>query len=401
MSITPILGEKAIFQGAQMKEYLIIGNGVAGVSAAQALRRRDRQSPIHIFSDEPYPFYARIRLPQLISGQAKPADLFLHPAEWYKQQGIDLHLGERITGIDPQKRLVISAKGNYSYHHLLLASGSHSFVPPFPGAEQQGVFTLRSMQDALAVAEYARTIDTALMIGGGLLGLEAGYALLQAGVAVKVLEIFPRLLPRQTDEKASAILQKQMEAMGFQFYLGVKTKRILGQGQAGGVELGDGRKLEGQLVLISAGVRSNLGLAEAAGLKLNRGVLVDDNLCSSDPHIFAAGDVAEHGGRCYGIWPAAQEQGEIAGANLAGGNEVYRGTVMSNRLKVAGIDLVAAGELDAEGKYESKILEGEQTYRKLVFDQKKTLIGCLLLGDIDDYQRFLQAIREEKKLDKY
>ncbi len=192
-----------------------------------------------------------------------------------------------------------------------------------------------------------------------------------------------------------------MESIGFAFYLGVKTKRILGQGQAGGVELGDGRKLEGQLVLISAGVRSNLGLAEAAGLKVNRGVLVDDYLCSSDPHIFAAGDVAEHGGRCYGIWPAAQEQGEIAGTNLAGGNALYQGTVMSNRLKVAGIDLVAAGELDAEGKYQSETVEGEQTYRKLVFGQGKVLIGCLLLGDIEGYQRFLQAIREKKGLDKY
>lgn len=385
-----------------MKTYLIIGNGVAGVNAAEQLRQLDNQADIHIFSDESYPFYARIRLPQIISGERKPEDLLLHSEEWYNQQGITLHLAEKVHSIDPHQKLIKSEKGTYSYHALLLANGSSSFLPPIPGAEQECVFTLRSMQNALEITKCAKNIDSAILIGGGLLGLEAAHGLLRDGVAnVNVLELASRLLPRQTDQAASKILQEQLETKGFKFYLGVKTKQILGKDNvAGGVALEDGRKIEGKLILISAGVRSNLQLARDVGLEVNRGVIVDDNLRTSNPDIFAAGDVTEHRGICYGIWPAAQEQGKIAGVNLGGKNDIYQGTVMNNRLSIAGIDLVASGEIDAEGKYESIIKQEGQIYRKLVLDKDKTLIGCLLLGNITGYNQFLKDIQEKKKYNK-
>ncbi len=385
----------------KMRENIIIGNGVAGITAAQQLRERDANCSIDIFTDELYPFYTRIRLFQIISGQARPEKLFLHTQQWYQQQNINLHLSEPVQEINSQKRLVISDKNAYPYDQLLLANGSHSFIPPIPGADKKGVFTLRTMRDALDIAAYARNIESAVLIGGGLLGLEAAHGLLLAGVpVVKVLEVSPRLLPRQTDTGAASLLQKQLEAKGFEFHLGVKIKQIGGRKKTAGVELEDGRQINGQLVLLSAGVRSNLGLAKKLSLTTNLGVVVNDKLQTSIPNIFAAGDVAEHRGRMYGIWPAAQEQGRVAGINMAGGAETYHGTVISNRLKVAGIELAVAGELDAEGKFRNKLSQTPQVYRKLVLDKDNTVIGCLLLGDSRGYNKLLTAIQEKKVLGK-
>jgi nitrite reductase (NADH) large subunit len=271
-------------------------------------------------------------------------------------------------------------------------------VPPIKGVEKQGVFALRTMKDAIDMKEFAATVKQTILIGGGLVGLETGGALLRLGVKVAVIEHNPRILPRQMDEEGAQILQKKMEDMGFSFFLNGQSDEILGKEQVEGVRLKDGRTVEGQMVIVSAGVKPNIQLAKEMGLEMKNGILVNDRLETKMEGIFAAGDVVEHRGRVYGIWPAAQRQGEIAGINMAGGNATYEGTVVSNTLKVVGIDLTAAGEIDAEKKLECVVRSDREkcVYCKVTFKEDK-IVGCILLGDVKGRTEILNAI--EKKVD--
>ena len=236
------------------------------------------------------------------------------------------------------------------------------------------------------------------MIGGGLLGLEAGNGLRKLGLKVVVVEFFPRLLPRQMDAPGAAILARQMEDLGFTFYLGAKTREIVAGPDGLQVGLESGEQLKGDLVLISAGVRPDLVLAQALGLDIDKGVKVDDTMKTSRDNVYAAGDLIEHRGRFYGIWPAALEQGRVAGAAMAGQAATYAGTLPSNVLKVVGIDLVAAGDIDADGKLQAIVHTdpAQKTYRKLVI-QDNLLVGAILLGDIRGSAEIQAAI--QKKLD--
>jgi nitrite reductase (NADH) large subunit len=378
-----------------MAIYVIVGNGVAGNAAAETIRRQDPAGVIHLFSREPHPFYYTPALPEFLAGTKEVNRLIIHPLDWYRERNISFHPGVEITGGDAQARYVTDRQGQrYAYDRLLLATGSVSFVPPIPGADLPGVCTLRTLEDARRIKEMAAHSRQAVLIGGGLLGLEAGNGLRQAGLAVTVVEFFPRLLPRQLDEAAAAILQRRLEAMGFRFHLGATTQEILRADGGLMVVLKDGERLPADMVLISAGVRPEVSLARALGARVDKGVVVDDYLRTSLPEVYAAGDVAEHQGRLYGIWPAAQEQGRIAGVNMAGGQEAYTGTVPANTLKVVGIDLLSAGEIDAEGKQEA-VVSGDPTkgtYRKLVLKDNR-LVGVILLGDLTGSAEIQAAIR--------
>ncbi len=235
------------------------------------------------------------------------------------------------------------------------------------------------------------------MIGGGVLGLEAANSLRKRGHDISVVEFFPRLLPRQMDPEGAEVLQAQMESMGCRFFLGAKTKEISGDDRASGVLLEDGSMIEGGLVIISAGVRAQAGLAGTLGLTVNRGIPVNDRMETEKKGVFAAGDVIEHRDMCYGIWPAAQTQGEVAGTNIAGGDVTYEGTTMSNVLKVVGIDLAAAGDIDADGKYDAITHKDRDNfiYKKIVI-KEHVISGCILYGDITGYRKILKAIEEKK-----
>jgi nitrite reductase (NADH) large subunit len=238
-----------------------------------------------------------------------------------------------------------------------------------------------------------------VLIGGGLLGLEAGNGLRKMGLKVIVVEFFPRLLPRQMDAAGAAILQQQMEEMGFTFHLGATTEEIVSGPQGLQVILKGGDKITGDLVLVSAGVRPDLTLAQSLGLDVDKGVKVDDAMKTSRNDVYAAGDLIEHRGRLYGIWSAAQEQGKVAGAAMAGQAAKYEGTLPSNVLKVVGIDLVAAGDIDADGKLEAIVHQDKvkKTYRKLV-TQDNLLVGAILLGDIRGSAEIQAAIKEKKDI---
>lgn len=380
-----------------MKRYLIVGNGVAGARAAVKIRERDPEGEIHIFTEEAYPFYYRVRFPELVGGEVGIKEITIHTQEFYQSKKISLHLGEPIVEVHPDRKEILSKQGmTYAYDFLLMATGGNAFVPPIKGREKKGVFTLRTMKDALEMKAFSEKVGQAVLIGGGLVGLETGGVLLRRGIKIAVIEQNPRILPRQMDAEGAQILQAKMEAMGFSFFLNGQSEEILGKEKVEGVRLKDDRVAEGQMAIISAGVRPNLVLAKEMGLEIKNGILVNDRLETKIQDIFAAGDVAEHRGRTYGIWPAAQRQGEIAGVNMAGGNEVYEGTVVSNTLKVVGIDLTSAGEIDAEGKLECVVRSDREkcNYCKVTFKEDK-VVGCIVLGDIQKRSEILKTIGKE------
>lgn len=382
-----------------MKRYLIVGDGVAGARAAIKIRENDPDGEIHIFTDEAYPFYYRVRFPEFIAKEINIKDITIHSVEYYQGKRISLHLEESIIKGDPESKEVISDRGkSYFYDFLLIATGGNAFIPSIKGVNKEGVFTLRKMKDAIKMREFTDGIKKAILIGGGLVGLETGWALLRRGIKVSVIEHNPRILPRQMDEEGAKLLQEKMESMGFSFLLNAQAEEIIGGEKIEGLLLKDGRMVDGEMIVISAGVKPNIELARAMGIDTKVGVIVNDRLETMKQGIFAAGDVAEHRGRCYGIWPAAQRQGEIAGINMAGGNIVYEGTIISNTLKVLGIDLISSGEIDVENRFENKIKIDRQKgiYKKIVLKDDR-IVGCILLGEKKGSLEILNAI--EKGID--
>jgi len=381
-----------------MKNYLIVGNGVAGTTAAENVRKQDKEGKITIVTDEDFPFYWRLRLNEYLAGDITEEALASKKEQWYGDQRIDLKLKTLIAGADPNEKVVFTEdKQRLSYDSLLIATGSHSFIPPIKGSEKEDVFALRNIQDARGISVWAKDIEDVVLIGGGLLGLEAGNALLKLGKKVTVVEFFPRLLPRQLDVDGAQRLQKVMEKMGFSFRLGARTQEISGNEQVTGVLLEGGESIPSKMVIISAGVRPNLELAEPLGLENDKGIKVDEYLRTNQTDIYAAGDVAEFRGMPYGIWPAAMEQGQIAGTNMAGGNLVYKGTTMANSLKVAGVDLASAGNIDAENEKESRVVTDDKVYKKIVMENNQ-IIGCIMLGDTKAFNKITKAMSEKKDI---
>lgn len=381
-------------------KYVIIGNGVAGTTAAANIRKLDSSGEITILTDEALPFYSRIRLIDYLAGEIDEKGLVINKDDWYEKHNINLLLKTPVSEIDKDKKQIKTASGErVGYDRLLIATGAFSFIPPIAGADKNGVFTLRTLKDAQELVQYAGEKKNVLLIGGGVLGLEAGNSLRKRRHRITVVEFFPRLLPRQMDPDGADVLKSQMEDMGFTFYLGGQSKEILGKESATGLLLEDGTSIDTDLIVISAGVRPQAELAKSLGLTVKKGLVVNDRMETEIKDIFAAGDVIEHNERFYGIWPAAQRQGEIAGINMGGGNARYEGTTMSNVLKVVGIDLAAAGDIDADGRYESVIHKNKEkyTYKKLVI-KNNILSGCILYGDISDYQKIFMAIKEQRNI---
>jgi len=365
--------------------YVIVGNGVAGVTAAQSIVRADPSAEVHIFGAEPYPYYRRPLLWEFIAGQIEQDELIFRPPEWYDQRGIHLHLGVRATTLDPAAHRLTLADGSQAdYDRALLATGGRPFVPPCEGTDKEGVFTLRTLDDARAIKAYARQVATAVVIGGGLLGLETARALHTAGLDVTVVEFFPYLLPRQLDQEGAQVLQSLLEAQGLQVITGATTEAVLGDVCADCIRLKDLRIVGGDLVLFSTGIRSEVSLAQEAGLEVHRGIVVDGHLQTSAEDIFSAGDAAEFDGRVYGIIPPAIEQARVAAANMvAPGSATYAGTLPTTTLKVAGAELTSLGECVVEGDEYTQLRHADPAaghYRKVVLRDGR-IVGAILLND--------------------
>lgn len=397
--LRPLSGRLSICYNKTMRA-LIIGNGVAGTSAALTIRKHDADADIMILAAEPHPFYSRIRLIDYLAGTATDADLVIFKPEWYERNAITIRLATRVANIDPATKAVTCSDGTtYSYDRLLVATGGSPSIPPVAGADRDFVFSLRTLSDAQAILSYAKQCDSVLVLGGGLLGIETAHALVKTGKKVTIVEYFPRLLPRQMDSDGAEVLQIALERLGLSFLLDAKANAIVDAPGRRGIELRDGRFAAGDMVIISAGITPQTELFSNLPVLKGRGIQVNDRMETGIPHIYAAGDLIEHRNVVYGIWSAAEKQGKVAGANMAGGNEVYAGTLPSNILKVAGIDLLAAGDIDADKKLRSvvEVDRDKGIYRKLVLEGD-TLVGCILCGSTEGKKEILSAIQSGSSL---
>ncbi len=377
-------------------DLVIIGNGVAGVTVASELAKR-RAGKIDVFTAEPYHYYYRPRLPAFIGGEITEEEVFVRPPSWYESQGIEVHLNTPIVRLFPDRKVITAADGReYSFSKLLLATGSRPVVPPIEGVHLKGVFTLRTLDDARAIKDYARHCKRAIVLGGGLLGLETAKALRMLGLSVVVLERGPHLLPRQLDEEGASVFHRLMEEMGMEIALSAEVRAILGNGQVRGVLLRDGRELPAQLVVIAAGVRCNAELAAEAGLRVEGGVVVDERMATSAPDVYAAGDVASFRGRSWGIIPVALAQAQVAAASMAGEDAHYREVVPSNTLKITGIELTSVGEIHLPGDQAIHLrfsIPESGIYRKLVI-RDGVAVGGISIGDREWGSKMEKLVKE-------
>jgi len=362
---------------------VIVGNGLAGTLAAKTARELDPEAGIEIFGEEKYAYYPRPNLIEFLAGRLPYEKLFAFPENWNVRQRIDVHLGAKVAKIRPDERTVETGSGGvFPYDALLLASGARAAVPPLTGSGLKGVFVMRTLDDALAILDHLRTHAHVAVLGGGLLGLEIARAIRGRGAEVSVVEFFDRLLPRQLDPAAAGILKHQIEKTGISVRLGAVSREILGAAEVRGIRFESGDEVEADLVVIAAGVKPELALAKDAGLTVERGIVVDDRLRTSRPEIFAAGDVAEHQGRVYGIIPASFEQARAAAGNMLGMDMPYSGTVPSNTLRVAGLYVTSAGEVNPEARGHEVLVRSvpeDGLYKKIVLKEGR-LVGAIWMG---------------------
>ena len=373
-------------------KYLIIGAGAAGAAAAkEILKNRKEEDQIRIFTDEDYPFYYRPRLIEALSGEVELEEIIINDQKWFEENNIDLHLNEKITEIDADNKLIKSEKAQYNYDKLLLANGSHCFVPPFFGVDLDNIFTLRTAADLKTINQAAEKAKKAVVVGGGLLGLEMAYNFARAGLDTTVLEVAPYLLPMQLDKKGGDLLEKKLKENNIKVVTDASTKGFEGQQSVEKVIL-ENQEIEADLVLISTGVRSNTSLVENLELDKNKGIEVDSRMQTSNPDIYAAGDVAEFDDRVYGIWPPSLAQGRVAGTVMSGGKAEFDGYVPSHKLKVAGINVVSLGELNKEDDYEEEILADNDNYVKVIKNNGEK-IGALIVGQYSEQNQILADVK--------
>lgn len=361
---------------------VVVGAGVAGCQAAASARQADPLATISIVSAEPGLPYRRIDLTRLLAGQVRDEAMVMHDQTFFTEQRLERVVG-LARGIDLEgRRLLLSDGRSVAYDRLILANGAHAFVPPIPGAQRGGVSVLRTLDQARRVLQRVRRGGHVVIIGGGLLGLEAAVGLATQGCRVAVVEGQPWLLPRQLTEAAARLLQAHLRKLGVEVHCEASVANILGDDEVYAVELAGAAELPAELVIISTGIRANSQLAMRAGLEVGRGVKVDARLVSSDPHVLAAGDVAEVEGRSFGLWPVAQEQGRVAGIVAAGGEASFVAPPDATMLKVLDIPVASIGDVHASGPgvevYED---QAPGRYVRLAARDGR-LVGACLLGDI-------------------
>jgi NADPH-dependent 2,4-dienoyl-CoA reductase/sulfur reductase-like enzyme/ferredoxin len=384
----------------EVRRVVVLGNGIAGVTAADQLRRRHPDCEISVVASEPYPLYNRMGISRLIYGRSAMVGLHLLPDNWYDDNRITCWLNTRSTKIDREAREVHLGTGErLPYDRLILATGSEAHVPSLPGWGLPGTFVLRSADDALWIRSYVQRAGArrAIVAGGGLLGLEAAYALHKLGLSVTVLERGPWLMRRQLDERAGELLCAYLTNLGLDVRLNTAPHEVRGDGRLERVVLLDGSEVAADLILAAAGVVPSTELAAAAGLEVGYGVIVDEQLRTNDPRIFAVGDLVEWEGRVLGLWPVAVEQAEVAAENAAGGTRAYTGTVPVTMLKVVGVDLTSVGRIepDDEAGERARVTEDPESlrYRKLVSDVDGRCVGAILLGFPEDAAAITEAVK--------
>jgi len=383
---------------------IIVGNGLAGTIAAKTLRELDKKVEIDIFTEEKYHYYPRPNLIEFLAGNLSFEKIFAFPEKWYSEQNINVQLEKPVTRISPDsKEIEIVGGEKEKYEFLILTSGSLAFVPPIKGAEKEGVFTLRTLDDAFELIEYTKNHRRVTVIGGGLLGLETARAIKSRGAEVDVVEFFSHLLPRQLDEQGASLLKTQIEKMGIRIHLGLACEEVLGQERVEGLRFKGGQEIKTDVALVAAGVRPNIRIAQDAGLETDRGLIVNDYLQSSSPEILAAGDVTQHAGRVYGIIPASFNQARIAAQNVMSQKQKYEGTIPSNTLKVVGLDLTSIGMVHPEDESCEEVRKENQdqgVYKKIVL-RNGEVCGLICIGTKKGVSEISRLISQKVNVEKW
>jgi nitrite reductase (NADH) large subunit len=374
---------------------------MAAARLAQEIAKRALgRYAVAVIGDEPRLAYNRVLLSSVLAGEIASQDLELQPAAWWRDQGVTLSYGCAATSVDLQSRRVVLADGRLvPFAKLVFATGSQPLRLNIPGADLAGVHTFRDSRDVDLLLRLAALQRRVVVIGGGLLGLEAAYGLAKAGAPVTIVHLMDRLMERQLDAPAAALLKRLVEARGIDVRLNASTKAIFGDGCVQGIELADGTHIAADAVILAAGIRPNAGLAHSAGLDVNRGIVVDDRLATSEAGVYALGECAEHRGVCYGLVEPAYEQAQVLAEHLAGRRATYEGSVLSTNLKVSGVNVFSAGDFaGAEGTEAIVLSDARQaTYKKLVIADGR-LTGAILIGDTQDALWYLELIRSRASI---
>jgi nitrite reductase (NADH) large subunit len=383
---------------------VIVGNGMAAARLVDELTRSAQgRYAIAVIGEEPRLAYNRVLLSSVLAQEVSRAEIELHPAGWWRDHGVTLLYGQTATAIDPPIRRVRLASGaTLPFTKLVLATGSRPIRLSISGMDLPGVMTFRDLGDVAAIEAAVTKRNKAVVIGGGLLGLEAAYGLAKAGLQVSVVHLMDRLMERQLDASASAMLKRTVEARGIAVHLNAETTGILGSHRAEAVALKEGRRIEADLVVVAAGIRPNIDLAHTADLVVDRGIVVDDHLQASKAGIYAIGECAEHRGICYGLVEPAYDQARALASHLAGEGGRYSGSVLATNLKVSGVNVFSAGDFLGASGTEQIVLSdpGFGSYKKLVIAGGR-LAGVVLFGDTADGLWYLDLIRSGASIEAF
>lgn len=382
----------------QKERLVLIGNGMAGIrTLEELLKLAPEHYAITVFGAEPHPNYNRIMLSPVLAGEKSVSDIILNERDWYAENGITLKTGDAVTTIDRVGRRVISESGAaIDYDRLLIATGSNPFIIPVPGHDKRGVIGFRDIADVERMLEAAGRYKKAVVIGGGLLGLEAANGLLKNGMEVTVVHLMDSLMERQLDRPAADLLKSSLESRGLKFLMEAQTTEITGSERVEGIRFADGSEIEADLVVMAVGIRPNMALAQDAGIHCDRGIVVNDTMQTFDPRIYAVGECVQHRNVCYGLVAPLFEQAKVAANHLANhGIARYQGSITSTKLKVTGIDLFSAGEFNEGEGDETLVLQdpGAGVYKKLVLRDNRVK-GAVMYGDTLDGSWYFQLLRE-------
>ena len=378
---------------------VVVGNGMATARLVDELAKVALgRYAIAVIGDEPRLAYNRVLLSSVLAGETASHDIELRPASWWRDRGVTLKYGCRATEIDVGRHeLKIANEESVSFSRLVVATGSTPLRLNVPGSDLAGVHTFRDSRDVDLLLTLAAQKKRVVVVGGGLLGLEAAYGLAKAGASVTLIHLMDRLMERQLDAPAAELLKTLVERKGIKVLLNANTARLHGATRVDGVELTDGRRIEADAVIFAAGIRPNVALAKDAGIAVGRGIVVDDHLQTAASEIFALGECAEHRGICYGLVEPAYEQARVLAQHLAGKTAAYGGSVVATNLKVSGVSVFSAGDfIGAEGS-ETILLNDVRhgTYKKLVISEGR-LAGAVLVGDIESALWYLELIRNRE-----
>lgn len=380
---------------------VIIGNGMAAARLADELARRALgRYAIAVIGDEPRLAYNRVLLSSVLAGEIGADEIELKPARWWRDHGVTLSYGRAAATVDLAVRHVTLVDGReVPFSKLVFATGSQALRLAVPGADLAGVQTFRDSRDVESLLRLAAAKCRVVVVGGGLLGLEAAYGLAKAGARVTLVHLMDRLMERQLDSPAAALLRRLVEAKGVEVLLAASTARIVGEDKVEGVELADGQRLAADAVIFAAGIRPNVALARAAGVAVGRGIVVGDDLRTSADGVYAIGECAEHRATCYGLVEPAYEQARVLATVLGGGEARYAGSVISTNLKVSGVAVFSAGDFIGGDACHSIVLHDDRlgTYRKLVLAGDR-LAGAVLVGDTRDALWYLELIRSGRSV---